>query len=276
MCKRKSTKEPLPLKDRSSGSLVSNHPSIPAMSAVYCGSKRSYFEDIPSPPSSKRFRCYSPSDSPIWSSPPSSSLDQLRTAFPHLELTVLVKALEEHGNDLCAATRSLHSEEKKAEELANMESHAVAGGTFTADSDNHPASGDDWVGLLIREVTQSTGIDDAKVRAAKVLQSLEQTLSSRAREEAGKIFQEEKVAVQQQVEDLMKDNTVLKRAVAIQHERQKAFEDANQQLELLKQVIPQYQEKIRNLEMNNYALNLRLQQAEQGNSMLERFNPDVY
>ncbi|KAF2564419.1 hypothetical protein F2Q70_00016588 [Brassica cretica] len=130
------------------------------MSAVYCGSKRSYFEDIPS---SKRFRCYSPSDSPIWSSPPSSSLDQLRTAFPHLELTVLVKALEEHGNDLCAAMRSLHSE-KKAEELANKESHAVAGGTFTADSDNYPASGDDWVALLIREVTQSTGIDDAKVR----------------------------------------------------------------------------------------------------------------
>ncbi|KAL0826281.1 hypothetical protein Bca101_049958 [Brassica carinata] len=221
------------------------------MSAVYCGSKRSYFEDIPS---SKRFRCYSPSDSPIWSSPPSSSLDQLRTAFPHLELTVLVKALEEHGNDICAAMRSLHSE-KKAEKLANKEFHAVAGGT---------------------EVTQSTGIDDAKVRASKVLEALEQALSSRAREEAGKIFQEEKVAVQQQVEDLMKDNTVLKRAVAIQHERQKAFEDANQQLELLKQAIPQYQEKIRNLEMNNYALNLRLQQAEQGNSMLERFNPDVY
>lgn len=56
--------------------------------------------------------------------------------------------------------------------------------------------------------------------------------------------------MQQQVEDLMKDNTVLKRAVAIQHERHKAFEDANQQLELLKQVIPQYQEKIRNLEVS--------------------------
>lgn len=241
------------------------------MSAVYCGNKRSYLEDIPSPPSSKkRFRCYSPSDSPIWSSPPSSSLDQLRAAFPHLELTVLVKALEEHGNDLCAAMRSLLS----AEELTpNIQ--AVAGGTFTA-SHNHPASGDDWVALLIREVTQSTSIDDAKLRAAKVLESLEQTLSSLARQEAGKIFQEEKVAVQQQVEDLMKDNTVLKRAVAIQHERQKAFEDANQQLQLLKQVIPQYQEKIRNLEMNNYALNLRLQQAEHGNSMPERFNPDVF
>ncbi|KAG2313741.1 hypothetical protein Bca4012_028263 [Brassica carinata] len=52
----------------------------------------------------------------------------------------------------------------------------------------------------------------------------------------------EKVAVQQQVEDLMKDNTVLKREVAIQHERHKAFEDANQQLELLKQVIPKRSE----------------------------------
>lgn len=56
--------------------------------------------------------------------------------------------------------------------------------------------------------------------------------------------------MQQQVEDLMKDNTVLKRAVAIQHERQKAFEDANQQVDLLKQVIPQYQDKIRNLEVS--------------------------
>lgn len=56
--------------------------------------------------------------------------------------------------------------------------------------------------------------------------------------------------MQQQVEALVKDNTVLKRAVAIQHERQKAFEDANQQLELLKQLIPQYQEKLRTLEVS--------------------------
>lgn len=56
--------------------------------------------------------------------------------------------------------------------------------------------------------------------------------------------------MQQQVEALVKDNTVLKRAVAIQHERQKAFEDANQQVELLKQLIPQYQEKLRTLEVS--------------------------
>ncbi|XP_010472995.1 PREDICTED: uncharacterized protein LOC104752529 [Camelina sativa] len=253
------------------------------MSAVYCGTKRSYFDDIPSPPSSKRFRCFSPSNSPIWSSP-SSSLDQLRSAFPHLELTVLVKALEEHGSDLNASMKTLYSlvsaEEKKAQDLAagcaNEESDAVAGASTYTATDNPPASGDDWVELLVREVTQSTGTDDAKLRASRVLEALEKMLSARAREEAGKKFQEENVVVQQQVEALIKDNTVLKRAVAIQHERQKAFEDANQQLELLKHLIPQYQEKLRTLEVNNYALKMQLQQVEHGNSMPGRFNPDVF
>ncbi|KAJ0256723.1 Ubiquitin system component Cue [Hirschfeldia incana] len=250
------------------------------MSAVYCGSKRSYFDDTPSPPpSSKRFRCYSPSNSPTWSSSssPSSSLDQLRTAFPHLDLTVLVKALEEHGSDLNAAMKSLYAfvsaEEERAAAAANKEKTDAGGGAFTAS----PASADDWVSLLVREVTQSTGTDDAKVRAERVLQALEKTLSARAHEEAGKKFQEESVAVQQQVEALIKDNTVLKRAVAIQHERQKALEDANQQLEFCKQLIPQYQEKVRNLEVNNYALKLQLEQMEYGNTMMpQRFNPDVF
>ncbi|CAN6936753.1 unnamed protein product [Brassica oleracea] len=82
-------------------------------------------------PASKRFRCYSPSKSPIWSSP-SSSLDQLRTVFPHLELTVF------------------------------------------------------------REVTQSTGNDDAKVRATTVLEALAKVLS--AREQVANKFQEESAA----------------------------------------------------------------------------------
>lgn len=58
------------------------------------------------------------------------------------------------------------------------------------------------------------------------------------------------MVAQQQVEVLVKDNTLLKRAVAIQHDRQKTLEDANQQLEFFKQLIPQYQEKVRNLEVS--------------------------
>lgn len=79
------------------------------------------------------------------------------------------------------------AEEKEAEESsaggANQETDAVSGG-------NPPTSGDDWVELLVREVLQSSGTDDAKVRAARVLEALEKMLSARAREEAGKKFQE--------------------------------------------------------------------------------------
>ncbi|KAG5381358.1 hypothetical protein IGI04_029200 [Brassica rapa subsp. trilocularis] len=79
------------------------------------------------------------------------SLDQLRTVFPHLELT---------GSD-----------------------------------------------------TLSTGTDDAKVCSATVLEALAKVLSARAREQVAN------KRVQQQVEALIKENAVLKRAVAIQHER---------------------------------------------------------
>ncbi|XP_021890073.1 uncharacterized protein LOC110808771, partial [Carica papaya] len=75
------------------------------MSAAVCGSKRSFFEDIPSPPVSKRIRCSS--TSPIRLSPP-SLLDQLRSIFPLIELQILERALEECGNDLDLAIKSLN------------------------------------------------------------------------------------------------------------------------------------------------------------------------
>ncbi|GMN49992.1 hypothetical protein TIFTF001_019156 [Ficus carica] len=62
------------------------------MSAAVCGSKRSFFEDLPpSPPLSKRLRCSS-STSPIRFSAP-SLLDQLRAVFPHMELQALTFSL---------------------------------------------------------------------------------------------------------------------------------------------------------------------------------------
>lgn len=58
---------------------------IGTMSAAVCGSKRSFFEDIPpSPPVSKRLRC---SSSPIRFSAP-SLVDQLQAVFPQMEVQV--------------------------------------------------------------------------------------------------------------------------------------------------------------------------------------------
>ncbi|OMP05204.1 hypothetical protein CCACVL1_02008 [Corchorus capsularis] len=71
-------------------------------------------------------------------------------------------------------------------------------------------------------------------------------------------------------------NTVLKRAVVIQHERQKESEDKNNELQHLKQSVSQYQEQLRTLEVKNYALTMHLKQAQQSNPIPGSFHPDVF
>lgn len=55
--------------------------------------------------------------------------------------------------------------------------------------------------------------------------------------------------LKEQIEVLIRDNTILKRAVAIQHERQKEYEDRNQEMQHLKQLVAQYQEQLKTLEV---------------------------
>ncbi|KAK0571317.1 hypothetical protein LWI29_014040 [Acer saccharum] len=78
------------------------------------------------------------------------------------------------------------------------------------------------------------------------------------------------------MEALLQENMILKRAVSIQHERQKEYEDRNQELQHLKQLVAQYQDQLRTLEVNNYALTMHLKQAQQSNSIPGRFHPDVF
>lgn len=60
---------------------------------------------------------------------------------------------------------------------------------------------------------------------------------------------QEKLIFKEQIEALLRENTILKRAVAIQHERQKEYEETNQEVQQLKQMISQYQERCRTLEV---------------------------
>lgn len=54
--------------------------------------------------------------------------------------------------------------------------------------------------------------------------------------------------LKEQMELLLRENVILKRAVAIQHERQKENDERNQEVQQLKQLLTQYQEKLRTLE----------------------------
>ncbi|KAL0354816.1 UNVERIFIED_CONTAM: hypothetical protein Sradi_3928500 [Sesamum radiatum] len=272
------------------------------MSAIVCG-KRSFFDDIESaaasptsasPPAYKKFRCSS-STSPVrfTYSPPvqASPVDRLKALFPDMEIQLLEKALEESGNDLDLAIRGLHelclrysegnSDSTAEENEITGKCEMPTGGDSVPLQEpqvqrNLPLDGAEWVDLLVKEMMNATSIDDARGRAASVLESLEKSISSRASVEAAQNFHKENVMLEEQIETLLRDNIILKRAVAIQHERKKENDERTQEVQQLKQLVVQYQEQLRTLEVNNYALTLHLRQAQQSNSIPGRFHPDVF
>ncbi|KAL6221291.1 hypothetical protein ACLB2K_009042 [Fragaria x ananassa] len=279
------------------------------MSAVVCGKRSSIFEEqLPSstspPVSSKRIRfSSSSSSSPVRFTATSSFsassysssplLDQLTAVFPDMDSQLLEKALEECGDDLDSAIRSLN--ELRLSSAANKASVAAseangqtqAQGAVAANGENSgnddlsgqnnlPSQGADWVELFVREMMSASNMEDAKARASRVLEVLEKSICSRASTEAAQSFHQENMMLKEQMEALIQENTILKRAVSTQHERQKECEDRGQELQHLKQLVARYQEQLRTLEVNNYALTMHLKQAQQSSSIPGRFHPDVF
>ncbi|KAG4947854.1 hypothetical protein JHK84_041299 [Glycine max] len=300
------------------------------MSAAVCGSKRSLFEELPpSPPVSKRLRC---SSSPIRLSLP-SLIDHLRSLFPHMDDQVLERALQECGNDLDAAIKSLHglclgsaddnSQIAPQPDLPNVvhtgtleeNDDASASGDQPA-SGNFPADGAEWIDLFVREMTCATSVDDARSRAARLLEVLEKSITAHASSGATTALQREEdygsgnletgffdsvcmssmcpcgvkgwgiwaewvdlnenLMLKEQIEALTKEKNCFKSAFRIQLERLSDYENKNQELQQLKQLVSQYQEQIRTLEVNNYALRMHLNQAQQYNPFPGRFPPDAF
>ena len=56
--------------------------------------------------------------------------------------------------------------------------------------------------------------------------------------------------LKEQLQAFVRDNLILKRAVAIQHERQAEHENRSQEINRLKELISQYQEQVRTLEVS--------------------------
>ncbi|KAL5756519.1 hypothetical protein ACOSP7_020948 [Xanthoceras sorbifolium] len=211
------------------------------MAAAVCGGKRSFFEDIPSsPPVSKRPRGASTTSPPSFT-PPQLVLDRLRAVFPHIDPQLLERALEECNYDLDYAIKNLNqlclgtAEEKSAsvEELgviADQGTSTVDGNAAASenqsDQNKLPVDGAEWVDLFVREMLSATSMDDLKSRASRVLEILEKSIMARSGDEAAKCFEKENMTLKEQIEILVRENSILKRAVAIQHERQKELSKA--------------------------------------------------
>lgn len=56
---------------------------------------------------------------------------------------------------------------------------ASASGNQPAEN-NLPADGPEWIDLFVREMTCATSVDDARARAAKLLEVLEKSISAHA------------------------------------------------------------------------------------------------
>lgn len=139
--------------------------------------------------------------------------------------------------------------------------------------------GNEWVELFVREMMNASDMKDAKDRASRALQALEKSINTRAGSDAAMqiSLQQENLMLRQQLEAIVQENSLLKRAVVTQQKRQKETEDQSQELQRLRQMVTQYQEQLRTLEVNNYALTLHLKQAQQNNSSIPgRYNPDVF
>lgn len=137
--------------------------------------------------------------------------------------------------------------------------------------------GSEWVELFVREMMSASDIDDARARASRALEALEKSIMERAGTEAvhnlHKVqptayarfihstctprqikqlcfaFLQENVMLKEQLAIYLRENAVLKRGVAIQHERQKEFDERTQEVHSLKQLVLQYQEQIKTLEV---------------------------
>ncbi|XP_076884486.1 uncharacterized protein LOC143533668 [Bidens hawaiensis] len=240
------------------------------MSAIVCG-KRSFFDESSSstsPAAKKQHRC-----SPVRLSP---LIDQLRLLFPNMDKQLLEKALEESGNDLDSAIKSLN---ELCLGYVDRHSGTSDNNVSTENSSVHvntPRNGAEWVELFVTEMMNATSVDDARSRAMSMLENLEKSITEHSVGEAAKNLHKENTVLKEQIEALLRENTILKRAVAIQHERQKDSDESTQEVQHLKQLVLVHQEQIRTLQVNNYALKMHLKQAQESNSIPGRFHPDVF
>ncbi|GAV62707.1 CUE domain-containing protein, partial [Cephalotus follicularis] len=268
-----------------------------------CGKRVGFEEIFGSSPSSsaKRSRCSSfgsPTRSPgSGSEDPVSGLFQV---FPSLDPELVRSVLRNHNNKIEDAMESLRAlsfsdaigsiksqsvdsvtignsaeitnqdvgtcsqmSEQKVEDIKDRNS------TFEYDSN---MDGSQWVDLFVHEMMNATNVDDARGRAVRILEAFEKSVTTnlRASEEL------EHASLKEHLQSLFNDNQILKRAVAIQHERNLEQEEKGKEVQQLKLVLSQYQQQVRNLEVSNYALKLHLQRAGASNSISGQFHPDIY
>jgi len=231
-----------------------DHSAQSFMTAV-CG-KRSYDSLIVASP--KRPRFSSPSSCALAASALSSpsavheheaKLAKLREYFPHMNDAGLNAALDSCGGDLLTAIQQLNGlrlepesvHHENVEQAHQSSGEPQASTSSSSSSESTPSSAAEWVEVFVQQMAASGSLDDARSRAANLLGAFEQFVSSNKQAEADAIL----ARLNSQLEKCTQENTILKKAVTIQHSR-------NTEL----------QEALKTSELNNYSLSVHLKQMD--------------
>ncbi|KAH7290724.1 hypothetical protein KP509_30G061200 [Ceratopteris richardii] len=97
-------------------------------------------------------------------------------------------------------------------------------------SNQRRSKGNEWVELFVQEMLSAARLHDARNRATRALEAFKNAMIARS----GSLFQElqnENVVLKEQIHNLIKENHILKRAVAIRHERNADHENFPQDMQ---------------------------------------------
>ncbi|CAI9113664.1 OLC1v1014307C1 [Oldenlandia corymbosa var. corymbosa] len=142
------------------------------------------------------------------------------------------------------------------------------------DDDNIKA---EWVDLMIKEMMAATSIDDAKFRASRLLEDILEKFAP-VKVAGGGGFPagaHQSRLMQEKIEAMSKENSVLKKAVVIQHQRQKKYEE-DEEKKQLRELVKRYEDQVKSLENSNYGLTVHLQQALSSSAIPIGFPPHVF
>lgn len=217
---------------------------------------------------------------------PASAVAAVKALFPGMDAQVVENVLAECGQDIDAAIRRLNQLKLSTEQGGQQapaqsdtatapentqQAHVQQAAAAAAAVPSGPQTAEQWIDALVQEMAAAKDMEDARSRAGKLLQAFEQFVTARNKAEAAPPG-----SAQARVEEVTRENTILKRAVQIQNAKLQEASTKDQEIAGLKQMLGQYQERLRQMELNNYSLALHLQKATNDRSQTCNRPPDVF
>ncbi|CAD7705403.1 unnamed protein product [Ostreobium quekettii] len=194
-----------------------------------------------------------------------SALLKLGGMFPDVDEKIIERVLDNNGDNIEAAIAQLHQLRLSSSNPAEQQpvAHQQHLGQST---DSGPqcgpsnGSGDrlwpSWLDPFLKQFYESGEPAEAQARVARVLEEFENAIMAKCKNES-----EELAALNAELDKVKKGNAILSKAVSVQHSRLQELGTKDQEIQRMRDMLAQYQDRLRSLELSNYSLTMHLQRA---------------